>query len=307
MANRRAMAAGLNVMTGNLVAHDERQQKRADEWEKFQQRLMEARVKQAYDKDLLDYKHKQALELQQGRQTPENQVNQAILEASQAPASTFEPQARAGLAQKLPPTEGPWTPGPEGSLIGSQQPLVEGQNYLPGAMQSREAMLQAQLPAAIDKARAAQIAQLSRIGGLMQRPTRSASGANTTLQAARLQNQIQEVEQRNQIGPLVASQKYQANYPGPSMGVFGGYTDTKPNPLQAMLGTQQRPTAPAVAQTDTSGLRQQLDRMQMNPATQATLEDLQSGQATPEEFLAREQELAAQGVDTATIRRLLGL
>ena len=60
-----------------------------------------------------------------------------------------------------------------------------------------------------------------------------------------------------------------------------------------LLGT------PGMVMGDTGG--------QLDEATQSVLEDLQSGRATPQEFLAQEAELQAAGVDTEAIRRQLGL
>lgn len=45
----------------------------------------------------------------------------------------------------------------------------------------------------------------------------------------------------------------------------------------------------------------------IDPQTQSVIEDLQSGRATPEEFLAQEDELRARGVDVEAVRRELGI
>lgn len=45
----------------------------------------------------------------------------------------------------------------------------------------------------------------------------------------------------------------------------------------------------------------------LDPATQSVIEDIQSGQATVEEFVQHERLLQSQGVDTAKVRQVLGI
>lgn len=124
------------------------------------------------------------------------------------------------------------------------------------------------------------------------------AGASTdplqrALRIAALQSKLQQIKQRNQLAPLLASEAYQKNYPSPTMG-FGGYVNTKPNWFQSMLGEQQRPTAPVIQPTDTTFLEQQLQQAMGGAMPQPT--------TVPMDRIAqRIQQLRSQGVSDQTI------
>lgn len=142
-------------------------------------------------------------------------------------------------------------------------------------------------------------------GGNLKRTTSNPS--QRANQAALLLNRIQQIEQRNALAPQLAMEGREKAYPGPTMGLLGGYIENKPNILQSLVGTHQRPSAPAIPTTDTSYLRRQYEQLiggnQTTPQIMGQVG--QSSQTINDPIAQRIQQLQQQGVDNQTIAQHL--
>lgn len=310
MAGRRhsyaGVAAGLNVLSRGVETGINRQLSQQDEERKFHHRLQELGIVAGIKSGQLQLRganQEKARAFQLERAQAGQQFTLGRDEAARQFQAAQSAMTRQGQMDRL-------NRNLEAQGVGQMfesSPTQAQATTMPQTLSPGESYTQ-RLPGGITRT----------VHGQAQPTPHTIDPAQRAKNIAQLQAQLQTIEQRNVTGPMAASAEYQTKYKPPLGGFIGGFTDTPPNPFQQFFGAQQRPAAQAVPMTDTTFLRNQLSQLTgqslqpspnqtMNPATQATLEDIQSGAATVEEFQQQEAQLQAAGVDTEAIRRTLGL